>query len=125
MRVNRFDSLFALILAATIVSTMQVLGVLLIAATIVIPAIVARLLTDSFRKMLFISTGVGAACGFAGMYVSYYVDAASGPTIVLVAAALFTFVFGLTSLLNRRKLSRLASGQGELETVGGPSAHLG
>jgi len=125
VRVNRFDSLFALILAATIVSTMQVLGVLLIAATIVIPAIVARLLTDSFRKMLFISTGVGAACGFAGMYVSYYVDAASGPTIVLVAAALFTFVFGLTSLLNRRKLSRLASGPGELETVGGPSAHLG
>jgi len=125
VRVNRFDSLFALILAATIVSTMQVLGVLLIAATIVIPAIVARLLTDSFRKMLFISTGVGAACGFAGMYVSYYVDAASGPTIVLVAAALFTFVFGLTSLLNRRKLSRLASGPGELETVGGSSAHLG
>jgi nitrate reductase gamma subunit len=43
------------------------------------------------------------------MYVSYYVDAASGATIVLVAAAVFILVFGLTALLNRRRLTRVGS----------------
>jgi manganese/iron transport system permease protein/iron/zinc/copper transport system permease protein len=106
---RRYDLLFAVVLAAMIVSTMQALGVLLIAAATVIPAIVARLLTDSFRRMLVISSLVGAACGFAGMYVSYYVDAASGATIVLVAAGVFIVVFGLTAVLNRRRLTRVGS----------------
>src|SRR2546427_9019245 len=64
VNVKRLDVLFAIILAATVVATMNTLGVTLIAATIVIPSIVARLVTDSFGKMLILSTIVGAACGF-------------------------------------------------------------
>jgi manganese/iron transport system permease protein/iron/zinc/copper transport system permease protein len=127
VNVRRLDVLFALILAATVVSTMQILGVTLIAATIVIPAIVARLITDSFGKMLVLSTVVGAACGFAGMYTSFYFDVASGSTIVLVAAALFVVVFAATAVLGRRRLSTLArqgSGAGAMEPVGGPAADL-
>jgi ABC-type Mn2+/Zn2+ transport system permease subunit len=126
--VRRIDLLFALILAATVVSTMQVLGVTLIAATIVVPAIVARLVTDSFGKMLVLSTVVGAACGFAGMYVSFYFDVASGATIVLVAAAVFAVVYAWTALLGRRRLAQLepgGAGGRSLEPVGGPSVDLG
>ena len=52
------DAMFSLVLAATIVVSMQVLGVTLIAAAIVIPPVVARLITNSFRSMVLLSTGV-------------------------------------------------------------------
>jgi manganese/iron transport system permease protein len=128
VNVKRLDVLFAVILAATVVSTMNSLGVTLIAATIVIPSIVARLVTDSFGKMLILSTLVGAACGFTGMYLSYYFDVASGATIVLVAAGLFVIVFFVTALVSRRRLTSLEpgrSGAGILESGGGPAVEVG
>ncbi len=84
------------ILAASILATMQVLGVTLIAATLVIPATVARMLTDSFARMLTLSAGIEATCGSAGMILSYHLDVQSGPTIVLVGAALFAAAFLIT-----------------------------
>ena len=81
------DAVLMVILAASILATMQVLGVTLVAASVVIPPSVARLLTTSFSRMLWLSTGIGAAAGFIGMNVSYHLDVQSGPAIVLVAAA--------------------------------------
>jgi manganese/iron transport system permease protein/iron/zinc/copper transport system permease protein len=95
------DTLFSLILAAVIVVSMQVMGVTLIAASIVIPPIVARLLTDSFHRVIIISTVVGAFCGFGGIYASYYVDIASGASIVLLGAALFLAAMLYASLRDR------------------------
>ena len=123
--VRRVDGLFALILAATVIATMQVLGVTLIAAVIVIPAIVGRLVTDSFGKMLVLSTIVGALCGFGGMYVSFHVDAASGSTIVLFAAAVFLVVYAATAVVARRRLAQLAEGEEAPELGGGPAVHVG
>jgi manganese/iron transport system permease protein/iron/zinc/copper transport system permease protein len=90
------DTAFALALAATIVVCMNVVGVTLIAAAIVIPPVAARLLTDSFGRLTIISTLLGAACGFAGMFVSYTWDIASGPAIILLAAAAFAAIYLLT-----------------------------
>ena len=95
------DAMFSLVLAATIVVSMQVLGVTLIAAALVIPPIVARLLTDSFRKMIVLSTALGAFCGLAGIYLSWHVDASSGATVVLFSASLFVLVVAYTSLRRR------------------------
>ncbi len=92
----RVDALLMVILAASILATMQVLGVTLIAATLVIPATVARMLTDSFARMLALAAGIGATCGFAGMILSYHLDVQSGPTIVLVGATLFAAAFLIT-----------------------------
>ena len=92
------DAVFSLVLAATIVVSMQVVGVTLIAAAIVIPPIVARLLTDSFKTMIPLSTGLGAFCGFAGIYVSWYADVSSGASVVLFAAALFVVAMAYTSI---------------------------
>lgn len=94
------DVVFSLILAAAIIATMRILGVTLIAAAIVTPAVVARLSSDSFARMLVLSTLVGAACGFGGMYVSYYADIASGATITLVGAAVFAVVY-ISGLIRR------------------------
>lgn len=95
VRTGRVDVVFSLLLAAAIIGTMRVLGVTLIASAIVTPAVVARLTTNSFARMLFLSTAVGVATGFAGMYVSYYADIASGATIPLTAAALFMVVYAV------------------------------
>ncbi len=95
------DTFFSLILAAALIASMQILGVTLIAAALVIPAISARLLTDSFHRMILLSSLIGALTGFLGMYLSYYVDIASGATIVLLQAAVFGAVLTVTSLQKR------------------------
>ena len=97
------DIVFSLVLAAAIIATMRILGVTLIAAAVVTPAVVARLSTDRFSRMLFLSVAVGAVTGFAGMYLSYYGDIASGATITLAGAALFVVVYA-TSAVRRRRL---------------------
>ncbi len=106
VRTEWVDTLFALVLAGTIIVSMQVLGVTLIAAALVVPAITARLLTDSFVRMLLLSTLTGAATGLVGMYLSYSFDLASGASIVLTQAGLFGLVLLLTSL-RRRVTNRL------------------
>ena len=104
LRVDRLDALLMVVLAVAILATTQVLGVVLVAATLVIPATVARMLTTRFARMLWLSTGIGAACGFVGMVASYHLDISSGAAVVLVGAALFTLVFAATGARGRRRL---------------------
>jgi ABC-type Mn2+/Zn2+ transport system permease subunit len=104
----RMDAVLMLLLSVAILATMKVLGVVLIAAILVIPPVVARMLTNSFARMLWLSTLIGAACGFAGMIVSYHLDVSSGATIVLVGAALFAVVFAVTGPNGRRRAAGLA-----------------
>lgn len=102
---GRVDALLMLVLATSVLVTMQVVGATLLAATLVIPATVARMLTNSFSRMLWLSTGIGALCGFVGMVASYHLDWKSGPTIVLVGTALFVVSLVVSG---RRGLSRVA-----------------
>ncbi|CAA9234386.1 MAG: Mn-Zn_transporter_SitD [uncultured Acidimicrobiales bacterium] len=99
----RMDALLMLLLSVSILATMKVLGVVLIAAILVIPSVVARMLTNSFARMLWLSTAIGALCGFVGMVVSYHLDISSGATIVLVGAGLFTVVFAVTGPRGRSR----------------------
>jgi ABC-type Mn2+/Zn2+ transport system permease subunit len=111
VRTSRADILLAVTLAATITATMNVLGVTLIAAVLVIPAVIGRLLTDSFARMLAISVGVGTLSGFFGVYFSYYLDVSSGASVVLVAAAIFVVAFALSGVRRRRLPSEAAPTQ--------------
>lgn len=99
---GQMDALLMLVLAVSILATMNVMGVTLIAAAIVIPATVARMLTDSFDRMLMLATLLGAVSGFAGMVLSYHLNVASGPTIVLTGATLFAVVYGVTGVRRPR-----------------------
>lgn len=104
VNVARIDVLFSFMLAATVVVTMNILGVLLVAAQLVIPAVIARMLTNSFGRMMKLSILIGAVCGLAGVYVSYFVDVASGPSVVLTSSALFVIVYVLTGARGRRRV---------------------
>jgi ABC-type Mn2+/Zn2+ transport system permease subunit len=93
VRTNLVDGLLMVLLSATVLATMNVMGVTLIAANLVVPAVVARMLTDSFGRMLGYAGVIGAVSGFVGMNASYHLDVASGPTIVLTAALFFILAF--------------------------------
>ncbi len=109
VRTGLVDAAMMLVLATSILATMQVLGVTLIAASLVIPATVARMLTDSFSRMLVLATGIGAASGFLGMNLSYHLDVQSGPSIVLVGAGFFAVVFTVTGTRGRARAAGVAT----------------
>ncbi len=105
--VARMDALLMLVLSLSILATLTIIGVTLVAATLVIPAVVARMLTNSFSRMLWLSTAIGAVCGAAGMYLSYHLQIPSGTTIVLTNAAVFVVVLALTGSRGLRKTAGL------------------
>lgn len=96
------ETVFALVLAATVIASLQVLGVTLIAAALVIPPVTARLLTDSFPRLFLLSVCIGTVAGFFGVYLSWFVDVSSGATVVLLQAAIFTLVLAYASARSRR-----------------------
>jgi len=107
VRVGRVEAQLMIILSLSILATLTVIGVTLVAAMLVIPAVVARMLTDSFSHMLAWSTAVGTVSGLVGMYVSYYAEVPSGTMIVLVGTAIFLVVFAFAGSARRRKSAGL------------------
>ncbi len=96
VNVARMDAMLMLVLSLAILATLTVIGVTLVAAMLVIPAVVARMLTNSFARMLLLSTGIGAGCGLVGMYASYFAGVPSGTMIVLTGAAVFLVVLTIS-----------------------------
>jgi ABC-type Mn2+/Zn2+ transport system permease subunit len=107
VRVGRVEAQLMIILSLSILATLTVIGVTLVAAMLVIPAVVARMLTDSFSRMLAWSTAVGTVSGLVGMYVSYYAEVPSGTMIVLVGTAIFLVVFAFAGSARRLKSAGL------------------
>jgi manganese/iron transport system permease protein/iron/zinc/copper transport system permease protein len=85
----RTEFVFQLALAGVVVAAVQVVGVLLIAATLVLPAATARTHARSALTMLRASALIGGATAAIGLYASYHGDIASGPAIVLAGTAAF------------------------------------
>ena len=81
------------LLALTIVVSLQTVGVGLVAALLVTPAATASLLTRRLPAMMAVAAAIGVASSVAGLYLSYYLDVASGAAIVLTATAVFVVAF--------------------------------
>jgi len=99
------------ILAVTIIVSLQAAGIVLVAALLVTPAATAYQLTNRFGPMMLIAAIIGVASGIVGLYCSYYLNVASGASIVLVATACFFAAMAfspkrrslLTALLDARR----------------------
>ena len=87
--VARIDAWLMVALSATVIVSARVIGALLIAAMLVLPAGTARLLTSSIGRMLWLAPLLGAAFGLGGMYLSWYAEVPSGAMITLVGTAVF------------------------------------
>jgi manganese transport system permease protein len=81
------------VLALTAVVALQVVGVILVVAMLIIPGATAHLLTDRFGRMLVIAPVMSALASVVGIYLSYWVDASPGGLVVLVQGAVFTAVY--------------------------------
>lgn len=102
------------LLALTAVVALQAVGVVLVVAMLIIPGATAYLLTDRFSRMLVIAPAISAACAIIGLYLSYYLDTASGGMVVLVQGAAFALVYVLSprhGLLGARLVARRRRGR--------------
>ena len=84
--------LLFVLLAITIVVSLQTVGVALMLAMLVTPPATAYLLTRRLPTMMLTSAAIGAFSGVVGLYLSYYVSVASGAAIVLVSTVIFLLV---------------------------------
>ena len=82
-----------ILIALTIVVSLQTVGVGLVSAMLVTPAATAYLLTKRLPTMMALSALIGAFSGVAGLYLSFYINVASGAAVVLMATGLFMLVF--------------------------------
>ncbi len=108
-----WNGLLLVLLALALVTAFQAVGNLLVLALMLAPAATARLLTNRLLSMMCVAALVGTAASVAGLYVSYWADLPSGPTIVLISGTLFglALVFAprgglLGSTLQRRRFRR-------------------
>jgi manganese/iron transport system permease protein len=98
LRAGALDYLLLALLGATIVTAIQAVGIVMVVAMLVTPAATAYLFTPRFSYMIAVSAGIGALAAVLGIYLSYYLDVASGAAIILVATAIFLAAFAITGL---------------------------
>jgi manganese/iron transport system permease protein len=94
------------LLALTIIISLESVGIVLVAALLVTPAAAAYQLTRRFTRMMLISGSIGAACAMGGLYASYYLHSASGATIVLLATFVFFLAMAVTRVRRARESAR-------------------
>ncbi|MCS6843137.1 MAG: metal ABC transporter permease [Caldilineales bacterium] len=89
LRSDRLRYLLLVLIAVTIVVSLQTVGVALMLGMLITPAATAYLLTRRLLPMMAVAALIGAASGVIGLYLSYYVNIASGAAIVLVCTVFF------------------------------------
>lgn len=101
------------LLALTAVVALQVVGVVLVVALLIIPGATAYLLTDRFGRMLLLAPLMSALCSVVGIYLSYWMDVSSGGMVVLVQGIVFAGAYlvsprhGLISKVRLRRAARM------------------
>lgn len=106
LRVEWLEMLFLALVALTVVISLQAIGIILVVAMLVTPAATAQLLTVRFGRMMATAVVLAVGASIVGLYLSYWMDVASGATIVLVQTAVFLAVLVLgprTGWLARRR----------------------
>jgi manganese/iron transport system permease protein len=99
---SRFlEYLLLILIAMTIVVSLQTVGIALMVAMLVTPAATALLLTRRVHLMMLLAASIAAASGVVGLYLSYYIGIASGAAIVLVCTAVFLLVWGIQAIRKR------------------------
>ncbi|MCJ7703841.1 MAG: metal ABC transporter permease [Anaerolineales bacterium] len=99
--VRLLEFLLLILIAVTIVVSLQTVGVALMVAMLVTPTATAYLLTKRLPVMMALSAAIASVSGVFGLYISYYLGIASGSAIVLTCTAAFGLVWGIQSLRNR------------------------
>tara|TARA_X000001036_G_scaffold243541_1_gene227228 strand:+ start:1067 stop:1903 length:837 start_codon:yes stop_codon:yes gene_type:complete len=107
LNVTFLNYLFLIILSLSIVSSLQTVGIVLVLSMLLIPAAAAKLVSRTFTGSIKISAIFGATSSVAGLYLSYYFNLPSGPTMSMVASGIFILSFLTKKLMmNPKSISR-------------------
>ncbi|EGT82596.1 hypothetical protein BFQ30_07085 [Haemophilus quentini] len=101
-----YKILFFTLLSACVVAALQTVGAILVIAMVITPGATAYLLTDKFKTLSIIAIILGTMTSFVGVYISYYLDGATGGVIVTLQTILFLAAFLFSpkyGLLTRNK----------------------
>ncbi len=101
--VEFFYLLLLVLVAVTVVLLIQVVGLILVLALLTLPAAVAGHYVHSLGRMMLIATLLGAALSIAGLALSYGPDLPAGPTIILLAGAVYVVSATFRQILDRRR----------------------
>ena len=85
--------LFLILLSIAIVGSLQTVGIILVLSMLIIPAAAAKLVTDTFVTSIKVSVLFGVVSSITGLYLSYFLNLPSGPSMSLVAATIFVLAF--------------------------------
>jgi len=98
LNVSFLNYLFLIILSLVIIGSIQTVGIILVLSMLIIPAAAAKLATKTFINSIKLSIFFGVISSISGLYLSYYFNLPSGPSMSLVATGLFIIVFTINSL---------------------------
>jgi manganese/iron transport system permease protein len=107
--VVRLDYLFLALIALTIVISLQAVGIILVVAMLVTPAATGQILSQSFGRLVAVAVVIGIVSPIVGLYLSYWLNAASGATIVLVETGVFVAALLWKGRPSRRAAPRAAA----------------
>ncbi|MFC4452766.1 metal ABC transporter permease [Deinococcus sonorensis] len=93
--VRRLNNLLLVLVGLVVVLTVQLVGTTLSVSLLITSAAAARLYAPSLTRMVAVAAVLGTVCGVVGLYLSYYLNTAAGPTIVLVNTAMFLLALTL------------------------------
>ena len=105
LNVSFLNYLFLIILSLSIVGSLQTVGIVLVLSMLLIPAASAKLVSKTFISSIRISGLFGGIASVSGLYLSYYFNLPSGPTMSLVASGLFVFSFVFKKVNAKPKLT--------------------
>lgn len=91
------------LVALAIVAALKVVGIILSVSLLIAPGAIAILLTRRFHRALLLAVAVSVLVSLCGVYLSFFIDSAPAPTIVVLFALVFILVFLMTSLQTARR----------------------
>lgn len=82
-----------ILLSLTIVGALKAVGMILVIALLITPGAIAHLVTNQFKNMIWVSLAISVTMSFLGVYVSFYINSAPAPTIIMLLTVTFIIVF--------------------------------
>ena len=98
LNTNFLNYLFLIILSVAIVASLQTVGIILVLSMLLIPAAASKQITDTFVPSIYVSIIFGVFSSVSGLYLSYFFNLPSGPTMSLVATSIFVICFLVSKL---------------------------
>ena len=98
LNTNFLNYLFLVILSVAIVASLQTVGIILVLSMLLIPAAASKQITDTFVPSIYVSIIFGVFSSVSGLFLSYFFNLPSGPTMSLVATSIFVICFFVSKL---------------------------